>query len=131
VRALINDIGPEHQSKIMRLVDKKDDKGLEEFLDTINAPDDMKGKLFRLIGLHGENAIHEARELVEILMRSCNSKRFLISWMYTAWNTRLTSVLQEVLIIIQAWCLRYTVKVLAHRTRYVVEVHTALQPYSG
>ncbi|PWB52167.1 MAG: histidine--tRNA ligase [Candidatus Methanoperedenaceae archaeon] len=64
VRALINEIGPEHQSKIMRLVDKKDDKGLEEFLDTINAPDDIKGKLFRLIGLHGENATHEARELV-------------------------------------------------------------------
>jgi len=64
VRALINDIRPEHQSKIMRLVDKKDDKGLEEFLDTINAPDDMRGKLFRLIGLHGENAVHEAREIV-------------------------------------------------------------------
>jgi histidyl-tRNA synthetase len=64
VRALIKDIMTEHQSKIMRLVDKKDDKGLEEFLDTINAPDDMRGKLFRLIGLRGENAIHEARELV-------------------------------------------------------------------
>lgn len=64
VRALIKEIIPEHQGKIMRLVDKKDDKGLEEFLDTINAPDDTKGKLFRLIGLRGENAIHEARKLV-------------------------------------------------------------------
>jgi len=45
-------------------VDKKDDLGLEEFLDHINAPDDVRGKLFRLIGLHGENAVHEARELV-------------------------------------------------------------------
>ncbi len=63
VRALLKDIQPEHQSKIMRLVDKKDDKGLEEFLDEINAPDDMRGKLFRLIGLRGINAVHEAREL--------------------------------------------------------------------
>lgn len=63
VRALLKDIQPEHQSKIMRLVDKKDDKGLEEFLDEIQAPDEMRGKLFRLIGLRGENAVHEAREL--------------------------------------------------------------------
>ncbi len=64
VRALLKDILPEHQSKIMRLVDKKDDKGLEEFLDEINASDEMRGKLFRLIGLRGINAVHEARELV-------------------------------------------------------------------
>ncbi len=63
-RALLKDILPEHQSKIMRLVDKKDDKGLEDFLDEINAPDEMRGKLFRLIGLHGNNAVHEAKELV-------------------------------------------------------------------
>jgi histidyl-tRNA synthetase len=64
VRELLKDISPEHQGKIMRLVDKKDDKGLEDFLDEINAPDYMRGKLFRLIGLHGENAVHEASELV-------------------------------------------------------------------
>ncbi len=64
VRALLKDIQPEYQGKIMRLVDKKDDKGLEDFLDQINAPDDIRGKLFRLIGLRGENAMHEAKELV-------------------------------------------------------------------
>ncbi|MFA4958072.1 MAG: histidine--tRNA ligase [Candidatus Methanoperedens sp.] len=64
VRTLLKDIQPEHQGKIMRLVDKKDDKGLEDFLDQINAPDDIRGKLFRLIGLRGENAMHEAQELV-------------------------------------------------------------------
>ena len=63
VRALLKDIQLEHQSKIMRFVDKKDDKGLEEFLDEIQAPDEMRGKLFRLIGLRGANAVHEAREL--------------------------------------------------------------------
>ncbi len=64
VRTLLKDIQPEHQGKIMRLVDKKDDKCLEDFLDQINAPDDIRGKLFRLIGLRGENAMHEAQELV-------------------------------------------------------------------
>ena len=64
VRTLLKDLEVEQQSKIMRYVDKKDDKGLEEFLDHIQAPDDIRGKLFRLIGLRGENAVHEARELV-------------------------------------------------------------------
>jgi histidyl-tRNA synthetase len=64
VRTLLKDIQPEFQGRIMRLVDKKDDKGLEDFLDQINAPDDIRGKLFRLIGLRGENAMHGAQELV-------------------------------------------------------------------
>jgi histidyl-tRNA synthetase len=64
VRTLLKDIQPEYQGKIMRFVDKKDDKGLEDFLNQINAPDDIRGKLFRLIGLRGENAMHEAQELV-------------------------------------------------------------------
>ncbi|MCX9083748.1 MAG: histidine--tRNA ligase [Candidatus Methanoperedens sp.] len=64
VRTLLKDIQPEDQGKIMRFVDKKDDKGLEAFLDQINAPDDIRGKLFRLIGLRGENAMHEVQELV-------------------------------------------------------------------
>jgi histidyl-tRNA synthetase len=64
VRALLKDIHPEYQGKIMRFVDKKDDKGLEDFLDHINAPGNIRGKLFRLIGLRGENAMHEAQELV-------------------------------------------------------------------
>jgi len=64
VRTLLKDIQPEHQGRIMRFVDKKDDKGLEDFLDQINATDNIRGKLFRLIGLRGENAMHEAQELV-------------------------------------------------------------------
>jgi histidyl-tRNA synthetase len=64
VRALLKDIQPEYQGRIMHLVDKKDDKGLEDFLDQINAPYEIRGKLFRLIGLRGENAMHEAQELV-------------------------------------------------------------------
>ena len=63
-RTLLKDIDTGHHGTIMRLVDKKDDKGLEDFLDEISAPDEMRGKLFRLIGLRGINAVHEARELV-------------------------------------------------------------------
>lgn len=64
VRTLLKDLEVEHQSKIMRFVDKKDNKGLEDFLDRIHAPDEMRGKLLRLIGLSGMNAVHEARELL-------------------------------------------------------------------
>ncbi len=64
VRTLLKDLEVEHQSKIMRFVDKKDDKGLEDFLDHIQAPDEMRGTLFRLIGLRGINAVDEARELL-------------------------------------------------------------------
>jgi len=71
----------------MRLVDKKEDKGLEEFLEEINAPDEMRGKLFRLIGLHGENAVHEARELVGDIEAISNSRRFLIFLMFMVSNT--------------------------------------------
>ncbi len=64
IRMLLKDIEVEHQGKIMRFVDKKDDKGLEDFLDHIQAPDDVRGKLFRLIGLRGINAVPEAKELL-------------------------------------------------------------------
>lgn len=64
VRTLLRDLQPEHQSKIMRYVDKKDDNGLDDFLDHIHAPDEIRGKLFRLIGLRGVNAVPEARELL-------------------------------------------------------------------
>jgi histidyl-tRNA synthetase len=64
IRSLLKEIPAEHQGRIMRFVDKKDDKGLEGFLEGIDAPDDMRGKLFRLIGLRGINAMGEAREMV-------------------------------------------------------------------
>ncbi len=64
LRTLLKDLEAEYQSKIMRFVDKKDDKGLEDFLDNIQAPNEIRDKLFRLKGLFGENAVHEARELL-------------------------------------------------------------------
>lgn len=64
IRKLLSVLESEHQSKIMRLVDKKDDTGLNDFLEEINAPADLCMKLPELIGLRGEGAVTKARELV-------------------------------------------------------------------
>lgn len=64
IRALLKDIPSQHHSAIMRLMDKKSYKALEEFLDNINTHSELKSKLLRLVGLSGINAVHEAKELV-------------------------------------------------------------------
>ncbi len=64
IRNLLSVLETEHQSKIMRLVDKKDDTGLNDFLEEINAPADLCMKLLELICLTGEGAVTKARELV-------------------------------------------------------------------
>ncbi|WP_292469787.1 histidine--tRNA ligase [Methanolobus sp.] len=64
IRHLLSVLETEHQSKIMRLVDKKDDTGLNDFLEDINAPADLRMKLLELICLTGEGAVTKARELV-------------------------------------------------------------------
>ncbi len=48
----------------MRLVDKKDDKGLEDYLEEIDADIQMREKLFELIGLTGSDAVDEAKRLL-------------------------------------------------------------------
>ncbi|WP_094227999.1 histidine--tRNA ligase [Methanolobus psychrotolerans] len=64
IRHLLNILETEHQSKIMRLVDKKDDIGLNDFLEEIDAPADLRMKLLELICLTGDEAISNAKELV-------------------------------------------------------------------
>jgi histidyl-tRNA synthetase len=64
IRTLFTGLDEGVQSQIMRLVDKKDDKGLEEYLEEINADIDMREKLFELIGLTGNDAVEEAKKLV-------------------------------------------------------------------
>ncbi len=64
IRNLLSVLESEQQSKIMRLVDKKDDTGLHDFLEEINAPADLRMKLLELICLRGEGAVTKARELV-------------------------------------------------------------------
>ncbi|WP_406659637.1 histidine--tRNA ligase [Methanolobus sp. ZRKC3] len=64
IRNLLSVLESGQQSKIMRLVDKKDHTGLEEFLEEINAPAELRIKLQGLIELTGDSAITEAQELI-------------------------------------------------------------------
>jgi histidyl-tRNA synthetase len=62
IRHLLSALETENQSKIMRLVDKKDYEGLDNFLEEINAPVDLRQKLIELISLTGNDAITKARD---------------------------------------------------------------------
>ncbi|MDF1557330.1 MAG: histidine--tRNA ligase [ANME-2 cluster archaeon] len=64
IRTLFTGLDGATQGQIMRLVDKKDDKGLEDYLEEIDADIGMREKLFELIGLNGSDAVDEARKLV-------------------------------------------------------------------
>ncbi len=64
IRNLLSILEPEHQSKIMRLVDKKDDTGLVDYLEEIDAPGHLRLELMELISLTGDKAIERARRIV-------------------------------------------------------------------
>ncbi len=64
IRTLFTGLDTDTQGQIMRLVDKKDDKGLEDYLEEIDADIEMRQKLFELIGLTGSSAVDEAKALL-------------------------------------------------------------------
>jgi histidyl-tRNA synthetase len=64
IRTLFTGLDAATQGQIMRLVDKKDDKGLEDYLEEIDADIQMREKLFELIGLTGNDAVDEAKRLL-------------------------------------------------------------------
>lgn len=64
LRSLLKDINPEVQSNIMRLVDKKNYKGLKDFLEEINTPEELQDSLFNLINLTGPSAINDCHEII-------------------------------------------------------------------
>jgi histidyl-tRNA synthetase len=64
IRHLLSVLETENQSKIMRLVDKKDYEGLDNFLEEIEAPADLRQKLIELISLTGNDAITKARDIL-------------------------------------------------------------------
>jgi histidyl-tRNA synthetase len=64
IRNLFKGLDTDTQGQIMRLVDKKDDKGLEDYLEQIDADVEMRQKLFKLIGLTGSSAVDEAEALL-------------------------------------------------------------------
>jgi histidyl-tRNA synthetase len=64
IRHLLSVLENEQQSQIMRLVDKKDYDGLDNFLEEIDAPADLRQKLIELISLTGNDAIAKARDIL-------------------------------------------------------------------
>ncbi|MBP2031082.1 histidyl-tRNA synthetase [Methanohalophilus levihalophilus] len=64
IRHILQELDGEEQTRIMRFVDKKDDKGLDDYLESINATAELREQLFELVSISGENAIEKAREIV-------------------------------------------------------------------
>jgi histidyl-tRNA synthetase len=64
IRHVLSSLEVDQQGKIMRLVDKKDDMGLDDYLEEINAPTDLRMKLLGLISLTGSEAISKASNLL-------------------------------------------------------------------
>ncbi|WP_406656819.1 histidine--tRNA ligase [Methanolobus sp. ZRKC2] len=64
IRKLLSVLETEQQSRIMRLVDKKDDTGLVDYLEEIDAPGHLRLELMELISLTGSEAIEKARQLI-------------------------------------------------------------------
>ncbi len=64
IRHILSVLETEQQSQIMRLVDKKDDTGLDDYLEQINAPADLRRNLLELICLTGNDAVEKAREVI-------------------------------------------------------------------
>ncbi|MBW6470318.1 MAG: histidine--tRNA ligase [Methanosarcinaceae archaeon] len=64
IRHILNVLETEQQSQIMRLVDKKDDTGLDDYLEQINAPADLRRNLLEVICLTGNDAVEKARTVI-------------------------------------------------------------------
>ena len=64
IRHILSVLKTEQQSQIMRLVDKKDDTGLDDYLEQINAPADLRRNLLELICLTGNDAVEKARDVI-------------------------------------------------------------------
>lgn len=64
IRHILRELDVEEQTRIMRFVDKKDEKGLDDYLETIDATTELREQLFRLVSISGEDAIEKAKEIV-------------------------------------------------------------------
>jgi len=63
IRHILSTLDTGQQTTIMRLVDKKDDTGLDDYLEEINAPADLRLNLLELICLTGQDAVEKARTI--------------------------------------------------------------------
>lgn len=65
LRHLLKDVDGEKASKIMRLIDKKDVEGLEDYLDTIGLNKEIEDRIYALIELiGGKNVVEKAKEII-------------------------------------------------------------------
>ncbi|HJH31227.1 MAG TPA: histidine--tRNA ligase [Methanosarcinaceae archaeon] len=64
IRHILNVLETEQQSQVMRLVDKKDDTGLDDFMEEINAPAELRRNLLEIICLTGNDAVEKARDVI-------------------------------------------------------------------
>ncbi|ADI73134.1 histidyl-tRNA synthetase [Methanohalobium evestigatum Z-7303] len=63
IRHILSGLDNEQQTKVMRYVDKNDDKGLDDYLEEIEVPAETRRNLFELISLQGNDALEKAREI--------------------------------------------------------------------
>jgi len=57
LRQLLKEINGEDASKIIRFIDKKDTKGLKNFIDSINIPAQIEENIFSIIEMEGDKEI--------------------------------------------------------------------------
>lgn len=67
IRHVLSPLEIEQQGRIMRLVDKKDDKGLDDYLEEINVPASLRMQLLELISLTGSEAVSKASSLLGLI----------------------------------------------------------------
>jgi len=65
LRHLLKEIEEDKASKIMRLIDKKDEKGLEDYLNEIGAPSDLRDNIRAMIDLTGSrDVLEDAKRII-------------------------------------------------------------------
>lgn len=57
LRHLLKEVEDEKASRIMRLIDKKDIKGLEEFINSFNFPSELRENIYALIEIEGDREV--------------------------------------------------------------------------
>jgi len=63
IRSIIKELSTAQQARIMRLVDKKDNTGLDDYLEEIKAPNPIRENLFSLINLSSRDTFKEALKI--------------------------------------------------------------------
>jgi histidyl-tRNA synthetase len=57
LRSILRDVPEDKSSRIMRLIDKKDQEGLAAYMDEVGVPDDVQERVFQVSALHGSREV--------------------------------------------------------------------------